>query len=180
MNKQLLTEIIRMPYEAKDDTFVVDGNNMPILSIEYIGERRFQPSENGRVGYEYNLAAEVFLDFTAAAINEKVKRDIYKPLRWQKDIGYHFCPECKKVFNDERNPIKEYKFCPYCGQPLDQPLEELLIGEKVKMVKCLEAEKYKDRVWVVASEPWKVGDSWVVRLNGYSGGFDIECLEVVK
>jgi len=155
VNKQL-GEIIKMPYAAKDDTFIVDGNDEPVLTIEYLGKRRFQPSENGRVGYEYNQEAEAFLKFTADAINEKVYFDIHeydvdeavtcfdckhyfvdkndldrckekgmtvtvdpevkepcygfehknrKPLCWQKDIGYHFCPKCKKVFNDERNPI---------------------------------------------------------------------------
>jgi len=54
------------------------------------------------------------------------------------------------------------------------------IGTKVKMVNCLEAEKYKDRVWVTRSEPWKVGGNWVVLLDGYSGCFAVEFLEVVK
>jgi len=54
------------------------------------------------------------------------------------------------------------------------------IGTKVKMVKCLEAEKYKDRIWITKSEPWKVGSSLVVLLEGYSGGFAVEFLEIVK
>jgi len=54
------------------------------------------------------------------------------------------------------------------------------VGTKVKMVNCLEAEKYKDCIWEVASEPWKVGGKWVVLLDRYSGGFAVENLEAVK
>jgi len=182
MCNSIIKEIIKMPYEAKDDTFIVDGDDSPVLSIEYLGKRRFQPSENGRAGYEYNKDAEAFLKFTAAAINEKVYRDSYEhneddpvtcfeckhyfvdkkdldrcklkgmtvtidpdvkepcngyehikftPLCWQKDIGYHFCPKCKKVFNDERNPIKGYNFCPYCGQRLLPPNSEYIVSETI-------------------------------------------------
>jgi len=54
------------------------------------------------------------------------------------------------------------------------------IGTKVRMVNCLEAENYKDRVWVIASEPWQVGGNWVVLLEGYKGGFAVKFLEEVK
>jgi len=166
MSRQTVKEVLKPPFKPEYDLCRF-GNSLLSVSVH-----------SGGLNTE-GLCLEV-RQWLMDAVTEKWERLFGKKLRWQKDVGYHFCPECKRVFNDERNPIKEYKFCPYCGQPLDQPLEELLIGEKVKMVKCLEAEKYKDRVWIVASEPWKVGDSWVVRLNGYSGGFDIECLEVVK
>jgi len=54
------------------------------------------------------------------------------------------------------------------------------IGTKVKMKNCLEAEKYKDRIWETRSEPWEIAHGvWLVLLNGYSGGFSVKCLEVV-
>ena len=53
------------------------------------------------------------------------------------------------------------------------------IGTKVKMVNCLEAEKYKDRIWETVSEPWKVGSDWVVLLDGYRGGFAVKFLKAV-
>ena len=53
------------------------------------------------------------------------------------------------------------------------------IGTKVKMVNCYEAEKYKDRVWITKSEPWAVGGTMVVLLEGKSGGFAVDMLEVV-
>jgi hypothetical protein len=55
------------------------------------------------------------------------------------------------------------------------------IGTKVKMVNCLESEKYAERVWITESEPWEIGGgAWLVLLEGYSGGFSIKCLDIVK
>jgi hypothetical protein len=55
------------------------------------------------------------------------------------------------------------------------------IGTKVRMVNCLEAENYAEKIWITASEPWQLGSKeWVVLLDGYRGGFSIKCLEVVK
>ena len=58
--------------------------------------------------------------------------------------------------------------------------KNLKIGEEVRMVNCLEAEKHKDKIWVTRSEPWGVCGSTVVLLEGKSGGFDVEKLERVK
>jgi hypothetical protein len=53
------------------------------------------------------------------------------------------------------------------------------IGTKVRMVNCYEARAHGDRVWVTRSEPWEMCGSQVVMLEGKSGGFDTNCLEVV-
>lgn len=53
----------------------------------------------------------------------------------------------------------------------------LRIGDRVKMVDCLEAERYADRTWIVASNPWEVCGSLVVKLEGYRGGFDVTKLK---
>jgi hypothetical protein len=54
------------------------------------------------------------------------------------------------------------------------------VGTKVKMVNCLEAEKYAEKIWVTESQPWQLGSgAWIVLLEGYSGGFSIKCLEAV-
>ena len=59
--------------------------------------------------------------------------------------------------------------------------ESLLVGTKVKMNNCLEAEKYKYRVWTTISEPWQLGDGeWLVALDGFRGGFAVRCLEFVE
>lgn len=50
-------------------------------------------------------------------------------------------------------------------------------GDKVVMANCLEAEKYKGRVWEVRSEPWNLCGSEVVLLKGKSGGFATEFLQ---
>jgi hypothetical protein len=52
-------------------------------------------------------------------------------------------------------------------------------GTKVRMVNCLEAEKYAGKTWVTASEPWQLASKeCLVLLEGYRGGFSIKCLEV--
>lgn len=56
----------------------------------------------------------------------------------------------------------------------------LKTGEKVIMVNCLEAEKYKDKIWEVRSEPWDLCGSEVVLLKGKSGGFATEFLKKVN
>jgi len=170
-----IKEIIKMPYKETDNIFIVDGNDIPVLSIRNVGSWEFRPAENGNTGYEHNEKAKEFLKFTAEAINEKVYFDLSEhhnddevscfdckhyfvdendldrckekgmtvtvdpevkepcygfehknrePLRWQKDNGYHFCPKCGKVFNDEKNPITGFNFCPYCGQALLPTKEE--------------------------------------------------------
>jgi hypothetical protein len=54
------------------------------------------------------------------------------------------------------------------------------IGTKVKMVNCAEAEhpKYKDKIWKTRSKPWNLCGTEVVLLEGFSGGFSTECLEI--
>ncbi len=56
-------------------------------------------------------------------------------------------------------------------------------GDQVKIVNCAEAtmEKYKDKVFTVRSEPWKLGHGEeVVLLEGMSGGFATKCLELLE
>jgi hypothetical protein len=52
------------------------------------------------------------------------------------------------------------------------------VGTKVKMVNCLEAEKYTGKIWTTESYPWQLGSGqWVVLIKGHRGVFSIECLE---
>jgi hypothetical protein len=52
------------------------------------------------------------------------------------------------------------------------------VGTKVIMTNCLEAEKYKDRIWITRSEPWKIScGERLVLLEGFSGGFAVKYLE---
>lgn len=53
-------------------------------------------------------------------------------------------------------------------------------GDKVIMVNCLEAEKYKGKVWEVRSEPWNLCGTEVVLLRGKSGGFATDFLQKVE
>ena len=53
-------------------------------------------------------------------------------------------------------------------------------GDKVIMVNCSEAQKYKDKVWEVRSEPWDLCGSEVVLLKRKSGGFATEFLQKVE
>lgn len=54
------------------------------------------------------------------------------------------------------------------------------VGDMVKMVNCLEADHYAGVVWGVASEPWEVCGSTVVKLKNYRGGFDVTKLKRVE
>ena len=61
-------------------------------------------------------------------------------------------------------------------------MSDLKIGDKVVMVNCAEAEmdKYKDKVFVCRSEPWKLGHGEeVILLEGKTGGFATDCLKKV-
>ena len=50
-------------------------------------------------------------------------------------------------------------------------------GTKVKMTGCLEAETYKDRVWVTQGEPWQLGSGeWVVSEGMRARGFALKNL----
>lgn len=53
-------------------------------------------------------------------------------------------------------------------------------GDKVVMVGCSEAERYKDKIWEVRSNPWNLCGTEVVLLKGKSGGFATEFLKKVE
>lgn len=54
---------------------------------------------------------------------------------------------------------------------------DLKIGDKVKMVNCLEASDYPDKIWTVRSMPWELGHGQeVVLLEDFSGGFCTDML----
>lgn len=60
------------------------------------------------------------------------------------------------------------------------PKIPLKIGDKVCMVNCTEAEEYKDKIFEVQSEPWKLGHGReVVLISGICGGFAVDCLKKV-
>lgn len=52
-------------------------------------------------------------------------------------------------------------------------------GDTVVMVDCLEAEKYKGRLWTIDSMPWLCCGNILIKLEGYTGGFDASCLQKV-
>lgn len=58
----------------------------------------------------------------------------------------------------------------------------LKIGDRVVMVNCFEAkaEKNKDKIWVITSEPWDVCGSEIVKLDGKRGGFATKFLRKVE
>jgi hypothetical protein len=59
--------------------------------------------------------------------------------------------------------------------------KDMLVGTKVRMVNCLEAETRSEITWTTASQPWQLRNgTWLVLLDGYRGGFSLECLEVVE
>jgi rubrerythrin len=115
-------DLFKMPYSAKDDTFIVDCNDLPVLSIENIGKVKFSPAENGKAGYEYNPDARWFLEFTADALNKAAEKFLEIKLTWKKTIAdlWYDCPKCG--FSKEFTPSAGfYNHCPNCGQFLYPP-----------------------------------------------------------
>lgn len=54
----------------------------------------------------------------------------------------------------------------------DLSANRLKAGDKVKMVNCLEAEKYQDQVWECRSDTFQTASNdYAVFLNGFSGYF---------
>jgi hypothetical protein len=62
---------------------------------------------------------------------------------------------------------------------MKQPLK---IGDKVRLVRCYEADRYKDRFFTVRSEPWYIcyGTVELVLLEGLGGGYATKYLELVE
>lgn len=59
-------------------------------------------------------------------------------------------------------------------------LPEWPVGTWVKMVNCSEARRHAGIMWKTKSEPYVMcGHTPVVLLDGYSGCFATNCLEVV-
>ncbi|GIN90237.1 hypothetical protein J6TS1_01210 [Siminovitchia terrae] len=49
------------------------------------------------------------------------------------------------------------------------------------MVNCYEAKKTPENIWVTRSKPWDLGYGQKVSLlEGKTGGFSVNCLEVVE
>lgn len=86
--------------------------------------------------------------------------------------------------DDESDDVTEheyvFKFCPECGADVRPSREQMKIGTKVVMVNCREAEKYSGKVWTTLSEPWECCGAELVLLEGYFGGFAVNCLKVVE
>ena len=57
-------------------------------------------------------------------------------------------------------------------------LATIRVGDAVVCVDCWEAELYGDKEFKVISEPWQIGGSWCVKLEGI-GAFDIGRLKKV-
>lgn len=51
-------------------------------------------------------------------------------------------------------------------------------GDRVKIVNCLEAERYSGETFEVLSEPYQICGTWCVKIER-KGTFDIGCLEKV-
>lgn len=55
------------------------------------------------------------------------------------------------------------------------------LGDKVKMNdKYYVSQKNKEKVFEVISEPWNLCGTMGVKLEGYSGGYAVDGLEVVE
>lgn len=57
----------------------------------------------------------------------------------------------------------------------------LKVGDKVVMNgRYLEGETNKGKVWTVASDPWNLCGTMVVKLKGKAGGYAVDGLDLVQ
>lgn len=73
-------------------------------------------------------------------------------------------------------PTKEYR---ERQQRTMTALATIRKGDRVKIVHCLEAERYEGETFEVLSEPYQIGGTWCVKIER-KGTFDIGCLEKVE
>ncbi len=103
------------------------------------------------------------------------------PALSRKDSTTEICPECGMMEALAAIPRRREEPAERTRRAVQATGNEKVIapriGDMVKMVNCLEAEHYADRIWQVVSEPWKVCGSTVVKLKGFPGGFDVTKLE---
>ena len=113
MNKTI-KELLKPPFWSNDEGLVLDAGGMILLKAYGT-----LPINDDYVEQFQELAR-----FTADALNEKYERDFSEPMRWVKDSGYHYCPKCKTIFNDEKFKITPlFEYCPSCAQKLKPPEE---------------------------------------------------------
>lgn len=58
-------------------------------------------------------------------------------------------------------------------------LATIRIGDTVKIVNCMEEDKYEGKTFEVNSEPYQISGTWCVKI-GEKGWWDIACLEKVE
>lgn len=64
---------------------------------------------------------------------------------------------------------------------IDGGMSMLKPGDKVKMNDHYHVSgANQGRVWMVASEPWMVCGTWVVKLEGRAGGYAVDGLDLVE
>ena len=73
-------------------------------------------------------------------------------------------------------PTKEYR---ERQQRTMKALATIRECDRVKIVHCLEAERYAGETFEVLSEPYQIGGTWCVKIER-KGTFDIGCLEKVE
>ena len=56
-----------------------------------------------------------------------------------------------------------------------KPGDRVVMNDKYHVL-----EQNRGRIWTVASEPWIVCGSWVVKLEGRAGGYAVDGLDLVN
>jgi len=115
---QTLKELLKPPFKA-DGGKIKGQENHPYLTAFY---------KNLAQGVNYD---NTYLEWIAAALNEKYERDFSEPMRWIKTEHGCKCPKCKKKLLGA-NTANVYKYCPHCGQELDKPYISALDLPQIK------------------------------------------------
>lgn len=110
-----LKDLLKSPFETRyfsDSVSFIDSKSQVFFSIHH--PETFSS--------EFIERIKMQSEFIKDALNEKYERDFGEPMQWVKDSGYHYCPKCRTVFNDEKCKITPlFEYCPSCGQKLLPP-----------------------------------------------------------
>jgi hypothetical protein len=101
----------------------IDGDETPIIKVMPIADHGYYRKLMGNEGWE-NFIKEL-AEFTVQALKEKWERDFGESLRWTKRMSFGYsiieCPKCEYSKSLNAIVIREFNYCPHCGQRLLPP-----------------------------------------------------------
>jgi hypothetical protein len=131
MSQQTLKDLLEPPfryggaYKWDWETYHIradmDGRETAILKVMPIADHGYYVRLLGDEGWTEFI--KDLTEFTAAALNEKWKRDFGEPDCWLIEGAFLVCPKCGDYHPKDKWKISA-NYCPHCGKRLKLPPEE--------------------------------------------------------